>query len=893
MKKYALLVLSFFFLIYVYSQKEGNIWYFGNNAGVSFNTSPPTALTNGKLSQREGCSSVCDKNGNLLFYTDGQKVYDRLHNLMSNGSGLLGNNSSCQSGVIIPWPDSTAKYFIITVDAIENSAIYGVRYSVVDMRLNSGYGDVVASEKNIVLTKPQCEKATAVLQCNKRDFWLVTNHSSSDSILSFAITPTGINKKAVRSNTGYSMSGNLNNNLGYLNPSHDGTKLVSCHFLLNMFLLMDFDNQTGKVSNVMSFSKAAAYCGEFSPNNKILYVSGLRSPTSIDQFDISSNNQSTIQSSKKLIFNYGSGEMGALKLASDGKIYATSETTGYNGYIGAISTPDSIGPYYSPKNIYLSGKMARLGLPNIFYSTPFNNNQSVVIKDTCYTNVTSLNLGINPSGTTTWNFGDPASGVNNTATGVKVTHTFTSSGKFKVRAIYNTGCITDTIYRDLTIINTKQNFSLGNDTSICNGDLITLKPNVNGLSYSWSTGETTNSIQINSKGKYWLQINFSCGASRDTIEITDKIKNSDFSVPRDTFICQKIVNYPLVVKSNIAHQTLWNTGEKSDTILASAAGTYIVNMKHICGNYIDTILLSQFNYSQPLRDTAYCFPSTQTIAIISINRIKWSTGDTTKTIQVNQPGQLIVIETNKNCNHSDTILISSKTKTTNIFIGNDTILCDKPISQNLSVACIDQHTTLWSNGSTNDITTATDSGFYFVTVKNACHTFKDTIHIDLFNKNLNLGKDTSLCFASDYIISVPSRANYQYKWQDGSAGNTFAAKRKGQYYLTINYGKCQASDTLNISGDDATDQLFIPNAFSPNDDEVNDLFPFNLSTKPIDMEIYNRWGEKIFDTKKSLIGWDGVYKNQLVENGVYLYKIKYKDCSNRNVFVHGTFNVIY
>ncbi len=893
MRKIALLILCLSLLNDVFSQKEGNIWYFGNNAGVSFNTSPPTALTNGKLSQREGCSSVCDKNGNLLFYTDGQKVYDRQHNLMSNGSGLFGNNSSCQSGVIIPWPDSTSKYFIITVDAIENSAAYGVRYSVVDMRLNSGYGDVVSTEKNIVLTKPQCEKATAVLQCNKRDFWLVTNHSSSDSILAFAITPAGINKKAVRSNTGYSMSGNLNNNLGYLNPSHDGTKLVSCHFLLDMFLLMDFDNLTGKVSNVMSFSKPAAYCGEFSPNNKILYVSGLRSPTSIDQFDISSNNQSNIQSSKKLIFNYGSGEMGALKLAPDGKIYATSETTGYNGYIGAISSPDSIGPYYSPKNIYLAGKMARLGLPNIFYSTPFNNNQSVTIKDTCFLNVTSLSLTVNPSGTTKWYFDDLASGASNSATGAKVKHTFTSSGKFKVMAIYNTGCITDTIYRSLTILNTKQKFSLGNDTSVCHGNQVTLKPNITGVSYTWSTGETTNSIKVNSNGKYWLQINFSCGASLDTIEIFDKVKNTDFTIPRDTFICQKIINYPIIVKSLIAHQSLWNTGETRDTILASSAGNYIINMKHICGNYIDTIVLSQFNYAKPLRDTAYCFPSTQTISTTSQNKIKWSTGDTTQSIQISQPGQFIIEETNKQCKHIDTLLVTPKTKTTKIFAGNDTIICNHPFSQNLSISCIDPHTTLWSNGATTDNTSVTDSGYYFVTVKNACHTFMDTTRIELFNKYLNLGKDTTFCFASDFIISVPNRPNYQYKWQDGSNGNTFAAKRKGQYYLTTSYGKCQVSDTLNILGDDATDELYIPNAFTPNDDEVNDFFPFSFSSKPIDIEIYNRWGEKIYDVKKSQIGWNGVYKNNLVESGVYLYKIKYKDCSNRNVFVKGTFTVIY
>lgn len=390
-----------------------------------------------------------------------------------------------------------------------------------------------------------------------------------------------------------------------------------------------------------------------------------------------------------------------------------------------------------------------------------------------------------------------------------------------------------------------------------------------------------------------MQINFPCGASRDTIEIFNKVKKSDFSISKDTLLCQKILNFPLIVSSKIAHQTTWSTGETKDTILVSSAGNYVVNLKHSCGIYIDTVVISQFLYGKAIRDTAYCFPSTQTITNASVNKIKWSTGDTTQSIQISQPGQFIVEETNKHCKHIDTVLITAKTKTTKIFAGNDTIICDQPISQNLSVFSADAHTTLWSNGATTDNTTATDSGSYFVTVTNVCHTFKDTVRIELFNKYLNLGNDTTYCFASDYIIFAPNRANYSYKWQDGSTGNSFAAKRKGQYYLTIGYGKCQSTDTLNITGDDATDQLYIPNAFSPNDDEVNDFFPFSFSNKPIDMEIYNRWGEKIFDVKKIQIGWNGIYKDHLVESGVYLYKIKYKDCSNRSIFVNGMFTVIY
>ena len=75
----------------VIAQNEMNNWYFGYGGGITFNTTPPSALTNGQLNQSEGCASISDKNGNLLFYTSGTKIYDASHVAMPNGLGLTGN----------------------------------------------------------------------------------------------------------------------------------------------------------------------------------------------------------------------------------------------------------------------------------------------------------------------------------------------------------------------------------------------------------------------------------------------------------------------------------------------------------------------------------------------------------------------------------------------------------------------------------------------------------------------------------------------------------------------------------------------------------------------------------------------------------------------------------
>ena len=102
-----------------YAQKQANIWYFGSNAGLDFNNGNPTALTDGSMFTQEGCASIADENGNLLFYTDGLKAWNKNHQSMPNGTGLLGNYSSTQSAIIVPKPNSNKIYYIF----IRNNAL--------------------------------------------------------------------------------------------------------------------------------------------------------------------------------------------------------------------------------------------------------------------------------------------------------------------------------------------------------------------------------------------------------------------------------------------------------------------------------------------------------------------------------------------------------------------------------------------------------------------------------------------------------------------------------------------------------------------------------------------------------------------------------------------------
>src|SRR5688572_8143282 len=118
-RPYYTLILSVIFTLLsplVFSQ-QGNIWYFGYNSGLTFNTNPPSVLNDGQLFTDEGCAVMNDFNGQLLFYTDGSKVWNRQHQIMSNGTGLYGHISAANSAIIVPKPGSSTIFYIFTADA--------------------------------------------------------------------------------------------------------------------------------------------------------------------------------------------------------------------------------------------------------------------------------------------------------------------------------------------------------------------------------------------------------------------------------------------------------------------------------------------------------------------------------------------------------------------------------------------------------------------------------------------------------------------------------------------------------------------------------------------------------------------------------------------------------
>jgi gliding motility-associated-like protein len=372
--------LLLFFALNSFSQKEANFWYFGRNAALDFTSGNPVALNDGALNTNEGSATISNKLGELLFYTDGSTVFNKNHAIMSNGGGLLGDQSSSQSAIIVPKPENDDIYYIFTVTN-RGGFGNGVKFSEVDITLDGGLGEVIVKNTDLIQSNNAEERITAVKGDECNTFWVITG--DRNEFQAYKVDKDGVNTTAITSP--YSRAG-LGDSRGYLKTSPDGTKLVSAYSTAGTFIY-NFSDIDGTVTNgrLLDLDFENGYGVEFSRNSQKLYLStgghdqgAVPGQANVYQYSLDSDNIVDINNSRVRIANDNSGFRGALQLASNGKIYYSRSST---FFLGVINSPENNAATdnvdYDPQGISLNGQLASEGLPPFIQSFFL----PVVIKD--------------------------------------------------------------------------------------------------------------------------------------------------------------------------------------------------------------------------------------------------------------------------------------------------------------------------------------------------------------------------------------------------------------------------------------------------------------------------------------------------------------------------------
>ena len=298
-KKIYTVVVLLLITMCIHAQKEQSNWLFGFNAGLTWQTTTsysatgvygtanatltnmPTALSGSPLATHEGCFSISDVNGNLLFFSDGMTVWNKNMAVMTNGAGLTGHKSSAQSGIIFPYPNSNTRYIAVSLGEFNAN---NLSYSIIDMSQSGGLGAVEAANKNILLTGQSGtlgESVAAVRHTNRNDFWIVAPGRGTTSYLNvWKVTEGGGVQTARHSVATVNANATPVNAGGYITFTSDGQHFVWINFNnTSFFVYGDFNPTTGIISNVRirtggltSAVPGYGYGSTFSASGKYLYL---------------------------------------------------------------------------------------------------------------------------------------------------------------------------------------------------------------------------------------------------------------------------------------------------------------------------------------------------------------------------------------------------------------------------------------------------------------------------------------------------------------------------------------------------------------------------------------------------------------------------------------------
>jgi gliding motility-associated-like protein len=295
-----------------------------------------------------------------------------------------------------------------------------------------------------------------------------------------------------------------------------------------------------------------------------------------------------------------------------------------------------------------------------------------------------------------------------------------------------------------------------------------------------------------------------------------------------------------------------------------------------------------------------CLDRTVTFEINRLNGIdsvKWDFGDSQQS-QALQPSntylnpgfydvRLIVYKVD--CSGlNDTITRRIWIADSPVFLGKDTSSCNV-LTLNIGIDEISGVNYLWNTGANSSRITTTAIGTYWLELEqNGCKV-RDSIIISLRPKPVvNIGPDTTTCANKQVILFANSIPGADYLWNTGETTRSIAINKTGVYYVTVTENSCVGSDTLVVYSGDC--EVFIPGAFTPNGDGRNDKFGVvtDFLAKTYRMEIFNRYGQTIFESNDNTKKWDGTFKGKNMPNGAYLWIMNYTDSKGKKRYFQGT-----
>ncbi|MDA9311529.1 T9SS type B sorting domain-containing protein [Polaribacter sp.] len=901
MKKYNFL-LFIVFHSFIYSQSQTNHWNFGNKAALNFNNGGVNVMTDSEMDTPAGSASISDTQGNLLFYTNGQTVWNKNHAIMENGEGLAGEINNTQTSIIIPKPGTAEKYYIFStrVNSTTTSPLLTKGVYLAEIEISSTYPLGKVLTRFQTLRDASTERITAVHHKDGKAIWLITfgeaggtTNGVKNTFSSYKIDENGLNPPL------YSVQEETVSASGAMKASPDGQLIAIADQGDRYVYLYNFDNETGAITaNIKIFADTglsapkSPYGIAFSRDSKMLYYSGLVGNTgSINQYSLENLfPDDPLYSPKKELFSSSGTRFGSIQLANDSKIYVAlfeQETNGISALqkLGVINFPEEIGvnSQYTHNALDLSSGASNKGLPNFiqsyFASRIVTENKCVgtsfTFTATSYANIDAI----------AWDFGD-----GNTAIGLTANHIYNSPGAFTIKATLNIGGASVILYKSITV------YPLPD--LLPNQELTQCDEDNDGLS-------NFNLFNIGEKvsANYQSETFFFYKTQND-LDLDIQISNpTDFinTIPNQK-IFTKVVN-----ENNCENSTFFflkaqfvqlnsispvYTCEDSDNIIGNAEGRFNLRPKETAIkvelNLPDTSLFSFFPTFQDAKLKTNAFSGivnsrSRRIWVRVDDRLLGCNGIQSFDLVVNDAVEI---------NLQDSYTICFDTTSNPPIIANGGSTNDRYEWLNASniVVSTAQNFRLTMPGVYTHIAYKTQNGITCSTAKEfevnvkESPTFREII-VDTATPNITL--DIDITGNSSYLYSIDNSnffgngTNYQF--------NNVSPGIVTVYVKDIENCEPPIQKEVSIIG--------FPKFFTPNNDGRNERWSVKGATTTfftkIDIVIFNRYGTVMHViNSENPDGWDGNYKGKTVPSGEYWYTANLIDFNEKTIRKTGNFSLL-
>jgi len=453
--------------------------------------------------------------------------------------------------------------------------------------------------------------------------------------------------------------------------------------------------------------------------------------------------------------------------------------------------------------------------------------------------------------------------------------TATSSGTYTATVTNANGCVASDAVQ--VQFNPMPNDVL-QDVSACISTPPTLNAGNSGSTYLWSTGATSQSIVALNSGAYSVAVTTAanCSATFDaTVSLAPLVS---VSLGNDTSICQG--SSILLDAGTDPGSFTWNTGATSQTITATSAGTYEVTLSNGFCSATDAITVGLLDAPvNTLQDVTTCTDNTVVLdAGNAGSTYLWNTGATSRTISPATNGSYSVAVTNAaGCVSSftaDVVLVAPPV----VELGVDTVLCE---GQELTLDAVNPGSTyLWSTGATSSAINVRQAGTYSVVVSNSQCQRSDAITV-LFNPSPARMATRQLFSCLDEapgeLTLDAGNPGSRFIWSNGSTSQFTEADAYGWYSVEItNSYDCVVRDSVLVS-EYCPSAIYVPNTFTPNFDGLNDEFlPVGKNIATMQLLIFDRWGTLLFESNDPNIGWNGMYRGEVVKNDMYMWRLTYR-----------------